>query len=61
MNHEERKDSGDKGQRSRFEREPTLTAPTIEFEEGDPDNPFNWPTWRKWTIVSLVTVASFLG
>ena len=39
-----------------------LTATkVVDFEYGDPEDPFNWPTWRKWTIVSLVTVTLFLG
>jgi hypothetical protein len=23
----------------------------VDFDENDPENPLNWPTWRKWPIV----------
>jgi hypothetical protein len=27
----------------------------VDFDENDPENPLNWPTWRKWTIVWCTT------
>ncbi|KAF2114301.1 major facilitator superfamily domain-containing protein [Lophiotrema nucula] len=33
----------------------------VDFSDNDPENPFNWPRWRKWTIAGLVTVATFMG
>ena len=32
----------------------------IDFVEDDPENPFNWPTWRKWVIVILVCTTRML-
>lgn len=32
----------------------------VQFEENDPENPRNWPTWRKWIIVALVATMHLL-
>lgn len=34
------------------ESTPTTTA---QFAAGDPENPRNWPSWRKWIIVAAIT------
>jgi len=26
----------------------------VIFREGDPENPKNWPLWRKWTITMII-------
>lgn len=28
----------------------------VTFPPGDPENPRNWPVWRKWSIVIIVTL-----
>ena len=28
----------------------------VTFPPGDPTNPRNWPTWRKWSIVIVITL-----
>ena len=28
----------------------------VSFTHGDPENPRNWPTWRKWSIVIVITL-----
>ena len=28
----------------------------VTFAPGDPTNPRNWPTWRKWSIVIVITL-----
>ena len=28
----------------------------VSFPPGDPKNPRNWPTWRKWSIVIAITL-----
>ena len=28
----------------------------VTFPPGDPENPRNWPTWRKWSIVIVLTL-----
>ncbi|KAI1842231.1 hypothetical protein JX265_001409 [Neoarthrinium moseri] len=44
--------------------EPTTSTPLLastsqravnRFEAGDLDNPRNWPSWRKWLIVAVIT------
>ncbi|QDS74989.1 hypothetical protein FKW77_005424 [Venturia effusa] len=32
----------------------------INFEDGDKENPFNWPRWRKWIITATVCFISIL-
>lgn len=27
----------------------------VSFPSGDPENPRNWPTWRKWSIIIAIT------
>ena len=35
----------------------TDTDPNIvKFEADDPENPLNWPQWRKWTVLVLVSM-----
>lgn len=29
--------------------------PVDHFARGDPENPRNWPAWRKWLIVAVIT------
>lgn len=31
------------------------SAPIDHFALGDPDNPRNWPSWRKWLMVAVIT------
>jgi MFS family permease len=31
----------------------------VEFLPGDPQNPMNFPTWRKWLLTSIVTMSAF--
>lgn len=33
----------------------------VDFEEDDIDNPRNWSTWRKWSIVLCVVAMSMFG
>lgn len=34
----------------------TLAAPSLDrFAPGDPDNPRNWPSWKKWLTVAVIT------
>lgn len=44
--------------------EPSETAPLLgsassgpvdHFAPGEPENPRNWPSWRKWLIVAVIT------
>ncbi|KAL6722270.1 hypothetical protein ACLMJK_001377 [Lecanora helva] len=28
----------------------------LDFPHGDPENPRNWPAWRKWSIVTIVAL-----
>ena len=28
----------------------------VSFAHGDPENPRNWPTWQKWSIVIVITL-----
>ncbi|KAH6648792.1 MFS multidrug transporter-like protein [Truncatella angustata] len=30
-------------------------VPVDHFARGDPENPRNWPVWRKWLIVAVIT------
>lgn len=48
----------------------TLPSPTpssesddniVDFDDGDPENPLNWPTSRKWMVVVLVSMMNLLG
>lgn len=32
----------------------------VEFGEKDPENPTEWPLWRKWSIVMLVATMFML-
>ena len=32
----------------------------VDFVEDDPENPLNWPTWRKWVTVILVYIIQML-
>ena len=32
----------------------------LDFEENDSDDPLNWPTWRKWIIVALISATRML-
>ncbi|KAI1075669.1 major facilitator superfamily domain-containing protein [Whalleya microplaca] len=35
--------------------EHSTVATPVQFAVGDPDNPRNWPSWRKWVIVAAIT------
>ncbi|KAF2173759.1 hypothetical protein M409DRAFT_62035 [Zasmidium cellare ATCC 36951] len=35
---------------------PEQKAIIVEFKPGDPENPRNWPEWRKWCIVAAITL-----
>jgi len=38
----------------------TCRAHIIDFDpDGDPDNPMNWPSSFKWTIVALLAAMAF--
>lgn len=39
------------------DRDPNI----IEFEADDPENSLNWPQWRKWTVLVLVSMMNTLG
>ncbi|APA07137.1 hypothetical protein sscle_02g019070 [Sclerotinia sclerotiorum 1980 UF-70] len=34
-------------------------ADLVEFAPNDPENPLNWASWRKWSIVLSLTIANF--
>lgn len=34
---------------------PAATAPIDHFAAEDPENPRNWPAWRKWLMVAVIT------
>lgn len=34
---------------------PTAST-SIQFAADDPENPRNWPSWRKWMIVAAITL-----
>lgn len=43
-----------------YDGQGTMKDPfVIEFHKGDPDNPMNWPSFRKWTITAIVTLSVF--
>ncbi|KAK6087796.1 major facilitator superfamily transporter [Seiridium cupressi] len=33
----------------------TTSVPADHFVLGDPENPRNWPSWKKWLIVAVIT------
>lgn len=44
-----------------FRKNPELsTAIHIRFADDDPTNPRNWPSWRKWYVLSLCCFLNFL-
>ncbi|KAF2165945.1 hypothetical protein M409DRAFT_66886 [Zasmidium cellare ATCC 36951] len=44
-----------------FRKNPELsTAIHIRFADDDPSNPRNWPSWRKWYVLSLCCFLNFL-
>jgi hypothetical protein len=34
----------------------SVSESELTFPPGDPANPRNWPLWRKWSIVSAITL-----
>ena len=35
-------------------------ARIVDFDDQDPEDPHNWPLWRKWSIVILVATMFML-
>ena len=44
-----------------FEVVSDTDANIVDFEADDPENPLNWPRWRKWIVLSLVSMLNTLG
>ena len=40
--------------RQTFRRQDGTNVELVTFPPGDPENPRNWPLWRKWTIVATI-------
>ena len=40
--------------RQTVQREDGMAIELVTFPPGDPENPRNWPVWRKWSIVVVI-------
>lgn len=47
---------GSSSNRVHAQRNDDHSQTTVAFKEGDPANPRNFPAWRKWSIVSAITL-----
>lgn len=49
-------DNTGEASRGSIRREDGTEIELVTFPPGDPENPRNWPLWRKWSIVLVIAV-----
>jgi multidrug resistance protein len=56
-------DDLESGQRtSSIQEEPSENANIVSWDgESDPENPLNWPSWRRWVLINLVSVITLMA
>lgn len=54
-------EDGSRGNSSTTDASLETGVDIVEFEYGDPDNPFNWPAWKKIPMVIAVSLMNALG
>ncbi|KAK3367591.1 major facilitator superfamily domain-containing protein [Podospora didyma] len=52
---------GNGGAATSSEEEPATDPNVIDWDENDPENPFNWPSWKKGVNITLISALTFVA